>query len=51
MAEEKEVKKAPKKEKGYSGELKEIYDLYITRGWSEEKTRKYIEERVIPSRE
>jgi len=51
MAEEKEVKKSKKVSKEYTGELKEIYDLYIRRGWSEKKTRKHIEERVIPSRE
>ena len=53
MADKKEKKevKTPKKKEEYSGELKEIYDLYILRGWSEEKVRKYIEDEVKPSRE
>ena len=53
MADKKEKKevKTPKKEEKYSGELKEIYDRYIKRGWTEEKVRKFIEDEVKPSRE
>ena len=50
MAEEKEIKKTPKKEKKYSEELQVIYDRYIARGWSEERTRKLID-RVSASKE